>query len=162
MLIEHVRKLQKRPCHADFRDRTVNDLTEVVLLKFIALVTGQQNIVAQILICNNLTDRRIGLFPCCKLNILKGDEDDRVFSLLTAILLAAAPDLFVLEIPGSIRVADLEEGLQHIHCQCFSEASRTGKKRNLGLEIDKLLEHQGLIHIVVPRNQLLEIGHTNR
>lgn len=46
MLIEHMRKLQKRPCHADFRDRTVNDLTEVVLLKFIALVTGQQNIVA--------------------------------------------------------------------------------------------------------------------
>ena len=147
--------------HTDFRDRSVNDLTEIVLFKIIALVTRQQNIVAQILICNDLTNRRIGLFPCCKLNILKGNEDDRVFSLLTTVLLAAAPNLFILEILGGIRVANLEEGFQHIHCQCFSEASWTGKKRNLGLGIDKLLEHQGLIHIIVSRNQFLEIGHTN-
>ena len=80
------------------------------------------------LVAENLTNQVVGAFPTLTLDILKGHINDRIFALISTILLAESPDLLVFEIDRSVGVRLFKEYPQHIHVQGFPETARAGKQ----------------------------------
>jgi len=64
-------------------------------------------------------------------------------------MIAARPDLLVLEIDGSILIRFLEENTQHIHVQGLSETTRTRKQGYQWTLIKEILDHHRFINVVV-------------
>ena len=62
---------------------------------------------------------------------------------------SAGPDFLISEVNGSVLGRLFEESAEHIHVQRFAKASGAGKKGYFGALVQKLLDHQGLVHIVV-------------
>ena len=89
------------------------------------------------------------IFPGAKFNILKREKNNRILSLITAILLAALPNLFIFKINGCILLCFLKESTQHIHIKRLAKTSWSCKERYQWTLIDKFFDHHRFIHIVV-------------
>ena len=89
--------------------------------------------------------------PCLTFDILEAEEDYGVFPLIGPIFLSLLPDRLIPEIDRGILVGFLKEGSQHVHVQGFAKAPRAGKQCHLRPLIQEILDHQGLVHIVVFR-----------
>ena len=100
-------------------------------------------------------------FPGLEFHILKGQEDDRIFTLLLLVFLTLGPNLLVPEVCCCILVADFKELPQHIHIQCFSEAAWSGKEGHRSTLIDQFFDQQGLVNIVVFADGLSVLGDSN-
>ena len=89
--------------------------------------TGGQFIVTAEFLCDQLFERLIGFFPRGVFNILEGQEDHRVLSMVGKIGFSAGPDFLISEVNGSVLGRLFEESAEHIHVQRFSKASGAGK-----------------------------------
>ena len=87
---------------------------------------GCQLVVAEFL-RDQLLERLIGFFPRGVFNILKGQEDHRVLSMVGKIGSSAGPDFLISEVNGSVLGRLFEESAEHIHVQRFAKASGAGK-----------------------------------
>ena len=74
----------------------------------------------------------------------------------------AEPDFLVSEVNGCVLGCLFEECAEHVHVQRLAKTSGTGEQGYLGALIQKLLDHQGLVHIVVVLAGLPVVRHTNR
>ena len=102
------------------------------------------------------------LFPRIEFHIFKAQEDNGIFSLIFTVLVSASPDLLVLEIYRGIFVRLFKERAEHIHIQSFSEAARAREKRDHRTFIKKILDHHGLIDIVIFCRRQAIIGNADR
>jgi len=100
-------------------------------------------------IANDLVDRLICCFPVLALDIFEGHIDNGVFPLIAAIVSSALPNLFILEIDGSIFIRFLEENTQHIHIQGLSETPRAREQGYQRTFIEEVLDHHRFINVVV-------------
>ena len=83
---------------------------------------------ALIFIGKQKPDARQRIRPVGQLGILEGDENNRVFSLIAAILLPTLPDLLIPKVYRGVLVGLLKEGAKYIHAQRFSETARAGEQ----------------------------------
>ena len=88
---------------------------------------GCQLVVAAEFLRDQLLERLIGFFPRGVFNILEGQEDYRVLSMMGKIGFSAGPDFLISEVNGSVLGHLFEESAEHIHVQCFAKASGAGK-----------------------------------
>ena len=68
---------------------------------------------------------------------------------MATVFFAASPDVFVFEIHGGILVRFFKKSSEHIHVQCFAESARAREKRDHRTLIKKILDHHGLVNIIV-------------
>ena len=111
---------------------------------------------------DQLLERLIGFFPRGVFNILEGQEDHRVLSMVGKIGFSAGPDFLISEVNGCVLGRLFEECAEHVHVQRLAKTSGTGEQGYLGALIQKFLDHQGLVHIVVVLAGIPVIRHTNR
>ena len=89
--------------------------------------TGGQFIVTAEFLRDQLLERLIGFFPRGVFNILEGQEDHRILSMVGKIGFSAGPDFLISEVNGSVLGRLFEESAEHIHVQRFAKASGAGK-----------------------------------
>ena len=102
------------------------------------------------------------LFPSVEFHIFEAQEDDGILALIFTIFISTSPNLLVLEIDRGIFVCLFKECTEHIHIQRFSEAARAREKRDHWTLIKKILDHHGLINIVVFCRRQTIIGNADR
>lgn len=68
---------------------------------------------------------------------------------MATVFFAASPDVFVFEIHGGILVRFFKKCSEHIHVQRFAESARSREKRDHRTLIKKILNHHGLVNIIV-------------
>jgi len=88
---------------------------------------GCQLIVTAEFLCDQLLERLIGFFPRGVFNILKGQKNHRILSMVGKIGSSAGPDFLISEVNGSVLGRLFEESAEHIHVQRFAKASGAGK-----------------------------------
>ena len=71
------------------------------------------------------------------------------------------PYLLILEINGGVLLCFFKKDPNHIHIQCFTETSRTGKQRYHRFRIQKITDQQGFIYIIIACGRRLEIRNPN-
>ena len=111
---------------------------------------------------NNLSQLLERLLPCLAFDILEAEENHGVLSLIGLIFLSLLPDRLVPEIDRGILVGLLKESTQHVHIQGLAKTPRAGKQCHLRPLIQELLDHQGLVHIVVFRRCYPIVRNANR
>ena len=89
--------------------------------------TGCQLVVTAEFLCDQLLERLIGFFPRGVFNILEGQEDHRVLSMVSKIGFSAEPDFLISEVNGSVLGRLFEESAEHIHVKRLAKASGAGK-----------------------------------
>ena len=82
--------------------------------------------------------------------------------MVSAVEFSAGPDFLISEVNGSVLGRLFEERAEHVHVQRFAKASGTSEQGYFGALIQKLLDHQGLVHIVVVLAGIPIIRHTDR
>ena len=75
---------------------------------------------------------------------------------------SAEPDFLISEVNGSVLGRLFKECAEHVHVKRLAKTSGTGEQGYLGALIQKFLDHQGLVHIVVVLAGIPVIRHTNR
>ena len=80
------------------------------------------------------------VIPGWVFHVLEGEINHGILALEAAIVFAAGPDGFILEINGGIRRSALKENPQHIHVQGFAKAPGPGKQRHLGQCVDEIAD----------------------
>ena len=88
---------------------------------------GCQLVVAAEFLRDQLLERLISFFPRGVFDILEGQEDHRVLSMVGKIGFSAGPDFLISEVNGGVLGRLFEESAEHIHVQRFSKASGAGK-----------------------------------
>ena len=161
VLVQHSGQVQQRRRQFHLADLAVRQLFIRLFAVLVAFVAGQQLFVPPGLLCENVPDGRKGLLPSVELHILEGQEDHRVLALIILVLLAAGPDLLILEVDGGILVALFKVGAQHIHIQRLAEAAGTGEQRHHRALVDEILDHHRLVDVVVFRRGKAVVGHTD-
>ena len=123
---------------------------------------GCQLIVTAEFLRDQLLERLIGFFPRSIFHVLKRQENHRILSVMGTVGFPAKPDFLVSEVNGCVLGRLFEECTEHVHVQRLAKTSGTGEQGNLGALIQKFLDHQGLVHIVVVLAGIPVIRHTNR
>ena len=160
--MEHLGQDQQRVHHLGFGGLSGDDLLVICLVAVVAFRALGQLAVPLEFIGQQKADARQRIRPALQLGVLEGDENDRVFPLIAAILLPALPDLFVPEVYGGVLISLLEEGAQHIHAQRFAEAARARKQRHHRQLVNEVPDEQGFIHVIILRGSALIIGDADR
>ena len=124
--------------------------------------TGGQFIVTAEFLRDQLLERLIGFFPRSIFHVLKRQENHRILSVMGTVGFPAKPDFLVSEVNGCVLGRLFEECAEHVHVQRLAKTSGTGEQGYLGALIQKFLDHQGLVHIVVVLAGIPVIRHTNR
>ena len=88
---------------------------------------GCQLVVTAEFLCDQLLERLIGFFPRGVFNILEGQEDHRVLSMVGKIGFSAGPDFLISEVNGSVLGRLFKESAEHIHVKRLAKASGAGK-----------------------------------
>ena len=76
---------------------------------------GCQLVVAAEFLCDQLLERLIGFFPRGVFNILEGQKNHRILSMVGKIGFSAGPDFLISEVNGSVLGRLFEESAEHIH-----------------------------------------------
>ena len=124
--------------------------------------TGGQFIVTAEFLRDQLLERLIGFFPRSIFHVLKSQKNHRILSVMDTVGFSAEPDFLVSEVNGCVLGRLFEECAEHVHVKRFAKTSGTGEQGYLGALIQKFLDHQGLVHIVVVLAGIPVIRHTNR
>ena len=161
MLVQHTGQIQQCRSQLYLADFAVCQLCIGLFAVLVALIAGRQLLVPPGLLCENIPNGRKGLLPSVELHILEGQEDHRVLALIIPVLLAAGPDLLILEVDGSILVALFKISAQHIHIQRLAEAPGAGEQRHHRTLVDEILDHHRLVDVVVFRRGKAVVGHAD-
>ena len=101
--------------------------------------------------CDQPADLLKSLRPRQTFHILKGQKNNRILPLMACIKITALPYFLIFKINRCILGCFLEEHSKHIHIQRFPESARPRKKRNHRFCIQKVTDHQRLIHVIIVR-----------
>lgn len=123
--------------------------------------TGGELVVTAKFLGDKLLQRLVGLLPGGIFYILEGEKNDRICSLVPTVGRSTEPDFLIFEINGGVLARFFEEGTEHVHVQGLAEAARAGKQRHLGPLIQKVLDQQGFVNIVIIAAGLPVIGHAD-
>ena len=124
--------------------------------------TGGQFIVTAEFLRDQLLERLIGFFPRSIFHVLKSQKNHRILSVMDTVGFSAEPDFLISEVNGSVLGRLFKECAEHVHVKRLAKTSGTGEQGYLGALIQKFLDHQGLVHIVVVLAGIPVIRHTNR
>ena len=104
-------------------------LQEGIFLFFVITKRGAgcQLVVAAEFLCDQLLERLIGFFPRGVFNILEGQKNHRILSMVGKIGFSAGPDFLISEVNGSVLGRLFEESAEHIHVQRFFQSVWGGK-----------------------------------
>ena len=87
--------------------------------------------------------------PGGKLDIFKGKKNHWVSALMASVFLSTPPDFLVPEVDGGVFPCVFKKHAKHIHIQGFAKAARPGKQGYCRQFIEHILNHQGLIDVVI-------------